>query len=230
MITGASSGIGAIYADRLARRGYDLILVASDLERLYTLATEITNQTRRCVETLMADLADKADLSRVEAVLRTDASITLLLNNVGHDAPDPAPVSCLAHVDAVIALQVRTPTRLAYAVAPPFLARGVGTIITIAAHVAPGREPLSGLYAACRAFMVALSQSLHQELAHHGVRIQLVLPQTPAPDGRAMPFADLEGGAATPLDGFVDAALAALDQGRYAPPFDNIFFGASANG
>ena len=77
LITGASSGIGAIYADRLARRGHDLILVARNRERLEALATRLTDNTGRSVEVIVADLNNRADVARVEQVLRTDASITV---------------------------------------------------------------------------------------------------------------------------------------------------------
>jgi short-subunit dehydrogenase len=83
LITGASTGIGAIYADRLARRGYDLILVARNREALDTLARKITDDTHRSVEVIGADLNNATDLARVEATLRTNASVTLLLNNAG---------------------------------------------------------------------------------------------------------------------------------------------------
>ena len=83
LITGASSGIGAIYADRLARRGYDLVLVARNRDRLNALARRITDQTQRVVEVLQADLGDAQSLATVEAKLREDASITLLVNNAG---------------------------------------------------------------------------------------------------------------------------------------------------
>ena len=83
LITGASSGIGAVYADRLARRGYDLIIVARRRSRLDALAKRLTNETRRSVEVLAADLNDKTDLSRVEDTLKNDSSITTLVNNAG---------------------------------------------------------------------------------------------------------------------------------------------------
>src|SRR5450755_1364062 len=89
VITGASSGIGAIYADRLARRGYDLVLVARNRERLDTLARKITDDTQRSIEVIAADLNSAADLARVEAALRTDASVTPLLNNAGVGATTP---------------------------------------------------------------------------------------------------------------------------------------------
>ena len=89
LITGASAGIGAVYADRLARRGYDLILVARNKTRLAVLAQRLRRSTGRSVETVAADLNDKADLARVEAVLRANPRVTLLVNNAGAAATAP---------------------------------------------------------------------------------------------------------------------------------------------
>ena len=83
LITGASSGIGALYAEKLAQRGYDLILVARNREQLNALASSISTRTGRAVEVLPTDLNNRAELARVEEQLRTDASITLLVNNAG---------------------------------------------------------------------------------------------------------------------------------------------------
>ena len=94
LVTGASSGIGAVYADRLARRGYDLILVARNRGRLDGLAKRVSDQTGRAIEVVAADLNDKADLARVEDILRTDASITVLVNNVGVGATGPHHPPC----------------------------------------------------------------------------------------------------------------------------------------
>src|ERR1700742_1831714 len=89
LVTGASAGIGAIYADRLARRGFDLILVARNQERLSALANKLTTETGRGIEIVAADLNNKADLAKVERILRDDASITLLVNNAGVGAIKP---------------------------------------------------------------------------------------------------------------------------------------------
>ena len=83
LITGASAGIGAVYADRLARRGHDLILVARNRQRLDALAIRLSEETGRSVEVLAADLEDRADLARVEQVHRTNVGITVLVNNAG---------------------------------------------------------------------------------------------------------------------------------------------------
>ena len=81
LITGASSGIGATYADRLARRGYDLILVARNETRLKALSARLKSETGRSVKVLRADLGNKAELVKVEATLRDDPSITVLVNS-----------------------------------------------------------------------------------------------------------------------------------------------------
>jgi short-subunit dehydrogenase len=118
VVTGASTGIGAIYADRLARRGYDLILIARDRAKLDKLAREITDDTRRSVEVIVADLGNKKDLAGVEAKLRTDSSITLLVNNAGVASGMPLVASDVDQMDAMIALNVTALTRLTYAAVP----------------------------------------------------------------------------------------------------------------
>jgi hypothetical protein len=217
LITGASSGIGAIYADRLARRGYDLILVARNRDRLQGLASRLTNETGRSIEIVTADLASKADLARVEAVLRTDASITMLVNNAGVGATAPLLGSDIARMDDMIALNVGALTRLTYAVAPGFVARAVGTIVNIASIAAISPETLNGVYGGSKAFVLAFSQSLHHELADKGVRVQAVLPGATATefwDIADLPIRNLPAAIVMSAEDMVDAALAGLDQGE----------------
>src|SRR5262249_46644158 len=124
LITGASAGIGAVYADRLARRGYDLILVARNKTRLAVLAQRLRRSTGRSVETVAADLNDKADLARVEAVLRANPRVTLLVNNAGAAATAPLLEADVEKMDEMIRLNVGALTRLTYAAVPGFVARG----------------------------------------------------------------------------------------------------------
>src|SRR5262249_59451606 len=131
LVTGASAGIGAIYADRLARRGYDLILVARDRTRLAGLAQRLRSSTGRSVETVAADLNDTTDLAKVEAILRANADITLLLNNAGVGATAPLLNADIEKMDDMIRLNVGALTRLTYAATPSFVARGKGTIINV---------------------------------------------------------------------------------------------------
>ena len=122
LIAGASSGIGAIYADRLAKRGYDLIVVARHQERLKAVLERISGDTNRSVEVMAADLTNAADLRRVEQALRTDATIELLVNNAGSAMTGHLAVSDVDDLETMIRLNVVAPTRLATAVLPGFIA------------------------------------------------------------------------------------------------------------
>ncbi len=139
LVTGASSGIGAVYADRLAKRGHDLILVARNGERLKSLAARLTSETGRSVKVVPADLGDKAALAKVEAVLRGDPSIAMLVNNAGVASRAPLLDADVDEMEAMITLNITALTRLTYAVAPAFVARSTGTIINIASVVGIAR-------------------------------------------------------------------------------------------
>ena len=217
LITGASSGIGAVYADRLARRGFDLILVARNGERLRKLADRLAGETGRKVDTRVADLTDRQDIARVEAVLRADSAITVLVNNAGVGATAPLLASDIDKMDEMIALNVNVLTRLTYAAVPGFVARGAGTLINIASVVALSPETLNGVYGGSKAFVLALSHSLQHELAGKGVRVQAVLPGATATEfwGIAgLPVQHLPSEIVMTAEDMVDAALAGLDQGE----------------
>jgi short-subunit dehydrogenase len=175
LITGASSGIGAIYADRLAKRGYDLILVARNDARLKSHSDRLANETGRTVKVLPADLGDKVELAKVEATLRDDPNITMLVNNAGTASVAPLLNADIEKMGAMIALNITALTRLTYAAAPAFVARGAGTIINIASVVGISPETLNGVYGATKAYVLALSHSLQHELAGKAIRIQAVL-------------------------------------------------------
>jgi uncharacterized protein len=219
LITGASSGIGAVYADRLARRGYDLILVARSRERLVELANRLTSATGRSIEVVAADLGNKSDVRRVEAILRTDSSITMLVNNAGIGGAAPLLDSDPDKMEAMIELNVTALTRLTYAIAPQFVERGGGTIVNIASIVAVAPEVLNGVYGGTKAFVLAFTQSLHHELAAKGVRTQAVLPgatRTAFWNVAGQPVENLPESIVMSVDDLVDSALAGLDQGELA--------------
>ena len=201
LITGASSGIGAAYAERLARRGYDLTLVARNRRRLDPLAARISDETGRGVEVLQADLSNKEDLARIETALKQDASLTMLVNNAGVGAAAPLLQSNVDLMEEMIKLNVVALMRLTYAAAPVFAARGHGAIINISSVAAIAPEMLNGVYGGTKAFVLTFSQSLHHEFADKGVRVQVVLPG--ATSTAVMPVGEM-----------VDAALAGLDLGE----------------
>jgi short-subunit dehydrogenase len=218
VITGASTGIGALYAERLAARGHDLVLVARNGARLIDLAARLQAETGRTVRAISADLTDKADLARIETLLREDSSITMLVNNAGFGGTAPLLDSSVDKMEEMITLNVTALTRLTYAAVPGFVARGAGAIVNIASIVAIAPEVLNGVYGASKAFVLALSQSLRHELQGKGVRVQAVLPGATATDFwnvAGMPVEHLPDGFVMRADDMVDAALTGLDQGEF---------------
>jgi uncharacterized protein len=217
IITGASLGIGAVYADRLANRGYDLILVARNEERLKALSERITQDTRRFVKIIVADLNDKADLARVEQVLRTDGSITVLVNNAGMAMSDDLPSADPDRLESMIQLNVLAPSRLALAAIPGFVARGRGTLINISSVLALAPEWFNGSYSGTKAYLLNMSLRLQQEIAGKGVRVQVVLPgatRTAIWEKAGTDIAALPPGIVMDVDDMVDAALAGLERGE----------------
>ncbi len=221
LITGASSGIGAIYADRLARRGYDLVLVARRRERLEASAARIQAETGRAVNVLVADLNDRKDVARVEVALRCDASLSLLVNSAGTASASPLLNSDVDRMEEMIGLNVTALTRLTYAAVPGFVARHEGTIVNIASVVGVAPELLNGVYGATKAFVIAFSRSLRHELAGEGIRIQAVLPGatvTELWENAGAPIASLpqevQEGFMSAAD-MVEASLAGLDRGEW---------------
>jgi len=218
VITGASSGIGAVYADRLARRGYDLLLVARNRERMQDLAKKLAADTGHKVELLAADLTDSKDLAGVERILREDPRITLLVNNAGMASTAPLLNSDVTNMSEIIALNVEALTRLSCAVAPEFVKRGSGTIINIGSVVGVAPELLNGVYGGTKAYVLAFSQSLRHELADKGVTVQVVLPGATATDlwkKAGTPVEHLPQEIVMSTEDMVDAALAGLDQGEF---------------
>lgn len=216
LITGASAGIGAIYADRLAKRGYDLILVARNAARLSALANRLTIETGRSVSTIAADLNNKADLAKIEGVLREDKNITMLVNNAGVGSVASVLADNVEEMDAMISLNITALTRLTYAIAPVFAARGSGTIINISSVVGIAVEMLNGVYSASKSYVLSFGHTLQRDLADKGVRIQTVLPAATATEfWDVAGYAKQKEAASTmTADDLVDAALAGLDQGE----------------
>ena len=219
LITGASTGIGAVYADRFAKRGYDLILVARSVDKLNEVATEIKTATGRKVEVLQADLTAAADVQRVAERLKTDSAITALVNNAGFAAASKLLQSNVDQMAEMIELNVTALTRLALAAAPAFVARKNGIIINIGSIVALAPELLNGTYSGTKAYVQNFSISLKNELAGTGVTVQVVLPgatATPLWGKAGVPMEALPAEWVMTTENMVDAALAGLDQGEFA--------------
>jgi uncharacterized protein len=213
LITGASSGLGAAYADRFARRGDDLVLVARSAGNLERIAAGVREETGRSVEVLALDLTDPTDLAALEARIREDRSIGTLVNNAGTATSGPvATVGAEAH-DAMIALNVVALTRLSAAAA----AAGVGTIANVASVMALMQSAGSATYSATKSYVLAFSEGLRSEVAERGIRVQAVLPGAVRTDFWERSGVDIDTlppEIVMSVDDAVDAALAGLDAGE----------------
>lgn len=176
LITGASSGIGATYAERFAQRGHDLVLVARDKARLDLLADRLSEEHGVRVEVLQADLTQAADLAAVETRLRDDASIGILINNAGVAQPGDFLELTRDALNQLISLNILALARLAHAIAPRLAQSGSGAIVNLGSVVGLSPEYGKTVYGASKAFVQFLSQGLSLELAPKGVYVQAVLP------------------------------------------------------
>jgi short-subunit dehydrogenase len=178
VVTGASAGIGAVYAQRLAARGFDLILVARRADRLAALSKEVKEKHGTRVEVVAADLTNSEDLARVEKLLAADKRIAMLVNNAG--SAKLAPVSATSTDDAasMIALNVTALTRLTQAVLPNFLAKNSGSIVNVASVLSLHSLPVSSVYSGTKGYVLNFSRGLQAELTGTGVKVQIVLPAT----------------------------------------------------
>jgi short-subunit dehydrogenase len=217
LVTGASSGIGAVYADRLARRGYNLVLVARDQARMETLAMRLRAETGRNVEVLPADLAVPAKVALVQERIDNDPSLTLLVNNAGISLNGSVLENGPAEFERLIAVNITAPTVLASAAAKAFVQRRNGTIINISSVLALAPEVLDGVYSGSKAFILNLSVALAEKVRNAGVHVQAVLPGATRTEIWERSGKDVDAilpGKVMDVDDLVDAALVGLDKGE----------------
>lgn len=218
LITGASSGMGAVYADRLAKRGYELVVIARNEPRLQVLADRLAGETGAKVEVLKADLTARSDVRRVEQRLRSDDSVTLLVNNAGMGTRQPVLSEDIDFLESIVELNVVAAHRLAVAAAQVFAAWGRGGIINLSSIAALHPEHTTATYTASKAFILNLTQALHTEAGPKGVRLQAVLPGATRTEffSRLGVSIDSRFPREMIMDAsdLVDAALAGFDQGE----------------
>ena len=216
VITGASTGIGAVYADRLARRGHDLVLVARDVDRLEGLAARLRTETGRAVEVLGADLTRAGDVAVIEHRIAAP-DVGLLINNAGMSLNGGLLDNEPEALERIIALNVTAPTRLAAAAGKAFAARGAGAIVNIASVLAFAPEMFDGVYSGTKAYLLNLSLSLAGQVAERGVKVQAVLPGATRTEIWARSGKDIDAFPAEmvmEVGDLVDAALVGLDKGE----------------
>jgi len=217
VVTGASAGIGRIYAERLAKRGHDLLLIARRGDRLEALAGELREKYDVAVETRVADLAMSFDLDAVAAALASDPTVTVLVNNAGTSTVAPVSTVKLNAVAAMIDLNVTALALLSRAVLPGFLERNKGALINVGSVLGFHATLNTSVYSATKSFVLTFTRSLQDEVENTDVRVQLVLPAATATDIweiSGVPLSTLPPESIMTADDCVDAALAGLDMGE----------------
>src|ERR1700761_6168180 len=215
VITGASGGIGAVYADRLAKRGYDLFLIARDGKRLGEVANKLYEKYGVSVETLIADLTDKPALLKLEAQLKADKKVSVLVNNAGFGGTKSLVDSSVDELENMITLNVTALTRLTAAVLPNLIAKNAGAVINIASVVAVNPDALNGTYSGTKSYVLNFTQSLFKTLKDTSVQVQVVLPgatRTDFWDRAGLPVNNLPEKNVMSAEDCVDAALTAFDE------------------
>jgi short-subunit dehydrogenase len=174
LVTGASAGIGAAFARRLAAEGHDLVLVARDQRRLESLAGEIRAAYGRTVEVLPADLADEPQCAVVERRLAEGRPrVDVLVNNAGFGLRQPFLGTDVADEQRLLDVLVRAPMRLTHAALPGMVARRRGAVVNVGSVAAWVPR---GTYSAAKAYLLVMTQSLGPQVAASGVRMVLLAP------------------------------------------------------
>lgn len=217
VVTGASAGIGAVYAARLAARGYDLILAARRADRLDALAERLRAAHGVSIRTVATDLSRGHELETFANLIGQDASVTLLVNNAGTSTLGPVAETSFAAAEAMNDLNIRALVQLTLAVLPGFKARDHGAIVNIGSVLGFKALPISTIYSATKAYVAFFTRGLVEELAGTGVKVQLVAPAATATDIwdlSGVPLSALDPAIVMDVEAMVDAALAGLDAGE----------------
>lgn len=183
VVTGASSGIGKVYAEKLAERGFDLILVARRADRLSALAEQLKTKHGVSVANVVADLSKPDDLERVARHLEQDASLTLLVNNAGTSVMGAFTEARAGVITDMLHVNVLALTRLALAVLPGFKQRDRGTLINMGSVLGFYGYPGTSAYSGTKAYVLTFTRGLQAELAGSKVKVQLVAPAGTATEG-----------------------------------------------
>lgn len=217
LVTGASSGIGWAFAQRLAATGHDLVVVARRKERLQELAASLPGTG---VEVVVADLSTDAGLDHV-ADLAAQRGVEVLVNNAGVAHYQPFDQLPPRQARELVAVKVLSPTLLARAVVPAMVERGSGTIINVAGMIAfsgpaPAAPPAGrrAVYTGTLAYLVAMAQSLHAEMEGTGVDVHVVCPGIVATEFHSVQGMDLSSVPRMSADDVVSAALAGIARGE----------------
>jgi short-subunit dehydrogenase len=214
LITGASSGLGAVYARRLAARGYDLVLVARRADRMDKLAAELQQTHNISIRPIVADLTQDADITRIEQLLHAE-QVDLLINNAGMGPAKSTADLSDAEASATLTLNVAALMRLTRAALPSMRTRKSGAIVNVGSVLAFNTGPMATLYSATKAFVLTYSRGVQQEVKDDGVLVQAVLPAgtiTEFYESAGMSIDNFDRSVFMTAEQLVDAALVGFDR------------------
>lgn len=217
VVTGASSGLGEVFAERLAKRGYNLKLVARRKDRLDALADKLRTQYGIKVTNLVADLSSETDLENVINDLSADKSITMLINNAGTAKLAPSTKTSITDQKNMVDVNVTALMLLSNAVLPHFVEKNEGVLINIASVLGFYSLPISSVYSGTKGFVVQYTRGLQEELKGTNIKVQLVNPATTATEiweVGGVPLSALNQSTIMTTEDCVDAALSGLDKGE----------------
>ncbi len=215
VVTGASAGIGKVYAERLAKEGYDLFLVARRADRLGAIAKDLAQHYGVQVKTQAADLGDAAQLETVARAISENDQITLLVNNAGTSFVGPLDSASVDQLNTLVNINIVALTRLAMAVLPGFKKRNHGALVNIGSVLGFDGYPYTPIYGATKAYVQNLSKALQAELAGTDVVVQLVTPAATVSeiwDVQGFPLSNVDPNIVMSTEDMVDAALVGLEQ------------------
>lgn len=226
LVTGASAGIGQAFAERLARDGYDLTIVARSGERLDALAHRLRGDHGVEVEVLAADLTQGLDVSRAEGRIQEVPALDLLVNNAGFGTYGRFADLPVEGEIAEINLNVVALVRLTRAALPRMIDRGAGGIINVSSMAGFQAAPFNATYGATKAYVTSFTEAIHEELRGTGVQVQALCPgftRTEFQDRAGIDVSGLPSLAWMSADAVVDSSLAALDSSDvvHVPGFTN---------
>jgi len=216
VVTGPTAGIGRVFAERLAARGHDLLLVSRDAQRLETVAAELAARHGVRADAYAADLAADAAVEALAAELARRPRVDVLVNNAGFGTKGPLASTDPAAQSRMVHVHCAAPLRLAQAVLPGMVARRSGAIVNVASVAAFVTSAGNVTYSATKAFLQLLSEGMAAEVAHAGVRVQALCPgftRTEFHDRAGLAKSAIPGFAWQSAEQVVNASLAALERG-----------------
>jgi len=176
VVTGATSGIGRAYAERLAADGFDLVITGRRRELLNSFAAELKSRYGVQVRTVIAELSDANDLKGLMKLLAKKDDIFFLVNNAGFGSGEAFCQCTMEEHMKMLNVHVVAALKLIYSVLPQMIRHKKGTVINVSSMGAFTPAPGSTMYASTKLFLKSFTESLHMEVKRHGIKVQCICP------------------------------------------------------